>query len=143
MTVPPTLGDLVRAIVAAAETFSREFLHRPASGVLFINGKEQTGMPIPVHKFMYEVKYQDDLGADVPENAPTTVEVVDLTGAPSTSATLTPDPSSDQKGTGEITADGAPAFKLRSTMGTIVLESDELDPIAGTPTTGVVIVTPA
>lgn len=93
--------------------------------------------------FSYAITYKDLAGLDVPENAPTTVTVVDpADGSPSTLATVTPDPSNDQLGTGSLTAgQTAGSFKLHATMGTLNLESEVLDITPGAPAVGVIALT--
>lgn len=144
-TLPAAIGVLqheVHTLTAEVESLVATF-SRPVRGSIRINGKEPTHMPIPIsdsQTFTYSIVYDDLAGREVPENAPTEWTVVDLTGAPSTLATLTPDPTSDEKGTGVLTASSG-AFKLRASMGTLNFESDELDVVPGAPATGVITVT--
>jgi hypothetical protein len=144
---PPTLEQLADAWAAqqVVDDHLADLLRRwharprvPATGRIFINGREAS-VPIPVHKFDFAIVYKDDLGTDI--TAPTTWAVLGLDGSPSTSATIAVDPTSDEKGTGEITADAAPPFKLQAVAGGKTFETDELDPVVGTVSTGTITLT--
>ena len=130
----------VAALTKSVDNLSSLFI-RPVTGRISVNGKYRA-MPTPIpdsDSFSFAVVYDDLAGQVVPENAPTAWSVLDLTGAVSTLATLTIDPTSDQKGTGVLTA-ASGSFILQAAMGTLTLHSDELDIVPGSPAVGVISV---
>jgi hypothetical protein len=129
--------DLAAALASVARI--EALLTQPRSGRIQINASEPIVNIPDDEQLAYAVTYRDVAGLDVPENAPTTWSAIDLAGAPSGLATLTPDSANDQHGTGVLTA-AVGSFKLRAVMGTLTLESDQLDITPGAPSAGVITV---
>ena len=97
----------------------------------------------PGQTFDYSVTYTDEWHNQVAESGPTTWALEDASGNAADGVTLTPDTTSDQKGTGTVTAAaGTTGLHLHAKMGTLDLVSDDISIQPGPAFTGVVTVSP-